>query len=171
MRRARRSARAAAPASRGYGGAGQRVSADNRGLIAANMVREVCSVYVLRGQHARTPPPKASTEAHQTVLRRTRPGRPGRKRGQPHQLVGSPEPSGLRTARRPARRFITRSWASRPARWQYPRRAGGAEPGAAHPHRGGGGAQTTAMVLAEMIASGELSAIAARAEPAARRPP
>ena len=98
-------------------------------LIAANMVAEVCSVYVLRvdgtlelyateGLKPRSRPPDRAAPGRG-------PGRPGRERGQPDQPVGGADPSGLllpagnrrreSTTRSSACRFCGR--ATRSASW------------------------------------------------------
>ncbi len=111
-------------------------------LIAANMVAEVCSVYVLarrrnarairhRRSEARGGPPDRAEG-------RRGPGRPGRQRSQSDQPVGRAGAPGLLVPAGNRRRnlpLVPRR--ADPARRQYARRAGGAEPRAAHLHRGG----------------------------------
>ena len=111
-------------------------------LIAANMVAEVCSVYVLRvdGTLELYATEGLKREAvHQTVLQAgRRPGRPGRERSQPDQPVGRAGASGLLVPAGNRRRnlpLVPRR--AGPARRQHARRAGGAEPRAAHLFRGG----------------------------------
>ena len=148
-------------------------------LIAANMVAEVCSVYVLRVDstlelYATEGLNKAAV--HQTVLRSDE--------GLVGLVASEANPINLSDAQNhPAFSYRAETGeeidpqllpgGSGLAGRQHARCIGRAEQGAAHLYRGGRGgvAQTTAMVLAEMIASGELSAIAKPgAEPAARRP-
>ena len=112
-------------------------------LIAANMVAEVCSVYVLRvdGTLELYASEGLKHEAvHQTVLlARTRAwwaSSPARRIRSTCRKRRTTRPS--RTGLKPARRFTTPSWASGPARRQHARRAGGPEPGAAHLFGGGG---------------------------------
>ena len=147
-------------------------------LIAANMVAEVCSVYVLRvdGTLELYATEGLNREAvHQTVLRLgRRPGRPGRERGQADQPVRRPEPPGLLLPAGNRRRNLPllprRAGA---ARRQHARRAGGAEPRAAHLFRGGrGGAADHRHGAGRDDRLGRaVGARAARApEPAARRP-
>ena len=113
-------------------------------LIAANMVAEVCSVYVLRVDGTlelyATEGLNTRGRAPDRAALGRRPGRPGRERGQPDQPVGRPEPSGLLVPAGDRRRdlpLLPRR--AGPARRQYARRAGGAEPRAAHLFRGGRG--------------------------------
>ena len=143
--RARRSARAVAPASRGDGGAGQRAGAPGQDRGADRRQYGGGGLFGLRaarGRHARTvrhrrPQPGGRSPDRAALGRR--PGRPGRERGQPDQLVGSPDPSGLLVPPGDRRRNLSLvPGRAGPARRQYPRRAGGAEPGAAHLLRGGG---------------------------------
>ena len=147
-------------------------------LIAANMVAEVCSVYVLRvdgtlelyateGLKPRGRPPDRA------ALRR-RPGRPGRERGQPDQPVRRAEPPGLLLPAGNRRRnlpLLPRR--ADPARRQHARRAGGAEPRAAHLFRGGRGGAADHRDGAgrdDRLGRALGARPARRAEPAARRP-
>ena len=113
-------------------------------LIAANMVAEVCSVYVLRvdgtlelyateGLKPRSRPPDRAAPGR-------RPGRPRRERSQSGQPVGGADPSGLLVPAGNRRRnlpLVPRR--ADPARRQHARRAGGAEPRPARLFRGGRG--------------------------------
>ena len=111
-------------------------------LIAANMVAEVCSVYVLRvdGTLELYATEGLKREAvHQTVLKAgRRPGRPGGERSQSDQPVGRAGAPGLLVPPGNRRRnlpLVPRRAGA--ARRQHARRAGGAEPRAAHLYRGG----------------------------------
>ena len=106
-------------------------------LIAANMVAEVCSVYVLRvDSHARTlrhrrPQPRRRAP-HRAALRR-RPGRTCRQPGDRHQPLQRAGASGLLLPAGNRRRNLSLlPRRADPARRQYARRSGGAEPRAAH---------------------------------------
>ena len=113
-------------------------------LIAANMVAEVCSVYVLRVDgtlelYATEGLNKAAV--HQTVLRSDE-GLVGlvASEANPINLSEAQNHPGLLLPGRDRRRdlpFLPRR--AGPARRQHARRAGGAEPRAAHLYRGGRG--------------------------------
>ena len=110
-------------------------------LIAANMVAEVCSVYVLRvdGTLELYATEGLKREAvHQTVLKADE-GLVGlvAERSQPDKSLGRAGASGLLLSSGNRRRnlsFVPRR--AGPARRQYARRAGRAEPRAAYLHRG-----------------------------------
>ena len=113
-------------------------------LIAANMVAEVCSLYVLRVDGtlelyaSRRPEPRVRAR-HRAAPGRG-PGRPGVERGEIAQPLRRAAPSGLLVPPRDRRRnlpLVPRR--PDPARRQYARRAGGAEPRAPHLFGGGRG--------------------------------
>ena len=142
--RARRSARAVAPAPRGHGGAGQRAGtpgqdrgADRRqhgggGLfrLRAARGRDARALRIRRSQQGGGAPDRAAAGRG--------PGRPGIERGNPGQPVGSAEPPGLLVSGGDGRGNLSLlPRRAGLARRQYARRARGAEPGAAHLYRGG----------------------------------
>ena len=111
-------------------------------LIAANMVAEVCSCYVLRvdGTLELYATEGLNREPHQTVLRADEglvgplPARQTRSICRKPRTT-RPSPSG----RRPARKSTAPSRRAGAARRATRSRAGGAKPGAAHLFRGGRG--------------------------------
>ena len=131
-------------------------------LIAAEMVAEVCSVYVMRAGEVLE---LFATEGlkpeavHKTRLRGRR--RPGRRHRRPRAAAGAGRravPSRFRLPPGNRRRDLPLAdGRADPARRPGARRARGAEPHAAPIHRGRDrDAADVAMVLAELVASGEL---------------
>ena len=174
--------RIVAPASRSDGGAGQRAGTprQDRGSDCRQHGGGRCAPSTCCGSTPRlsSTPPRASTARPCTrpcCSSGRGPGRPGGERSQRHQPVGRAGAPGLLVpTRRPAKRvFTTPSWASRSCAPATPlgvlvvqnraRRTYSEEEVEA--------LQTTAMVLAEMIASGEAFGCSPEpgAEPAVRR--
>ena len=144
--RARRSARAVAPAPRGDGGAGQRAGtpqqdrgADRRQHGGGGLLR----LRAARRRHARAVRlgrPEAGSRARHRAAPGRRPGRPRGERGEIAQPLRRAASSGLLVPPGDRRRnlpLVPRR--PDPARRQHARRAGGAEPRAPHLFGGGRG--------------------------------
>src|SRR5260370_25288170 len=136
-------------APRSDGGAGQRAGTPGQDRGADRRQhggRGLLGLRAARGRHARTLRHRRSQQgggAPDRAALGRRPRRPGRERGEPDQPVGSAEPSRLLLSGGDGRRdlpLLPRGAGA--ARRQHARRAGGAEPRAAHLYRGGRGGAT-----------------------------